>query len=50
MFFFKEFKALIIFSYYSSEEGASIELKYDRIPGEYAECIPLDSVGRSWST
>ena len=48
--FFKEFKALIIFSYYSSEEGASIELKYDRIPGEYAECIPLDSVGRSWST
>ena len=48
--FFKEFKALIIFSYYSSEEGASIELKYDRLPGEYAECISLDSVGRSWST
>ena len=48
--FFKEFKALIIFSYYSSEEGASIELKYDRIPGEYAECISLDSVGRGWST
>ena len=48
--FFKEFKALIIFSYYSSEEGASIELKYDRLPGEYAECISLDSVRRSWST
>lgn len=48
--FFKEFKALVVFGYYSSEEGASVELRYDRIPGAYRGCIPLDEVGRSWST
>jgi hypothetical protein len=30
--FFREFKALVVFGYYSSEEGASVELRYDRIP------------------
>lgn len=48
--FFREFKALVVFGYYSSEEGASVELRYDRIPGAYKGCIPLDEVGRSWST
>ena len=47
---FREFKALVVFGYYSSEEGASVELRYDRIPGAYRGCIPLDEVGRSWST
>jgi hypothetical protein len=49
-FFFKEFKALVVFGYYSSEEGASVELRYDRIPGDYRGCIPFNEVGRSWST
>ena len=48
--FFGEFKALVIFGYYSSAEGASIELRYDRIPGDYRDCIPFSEVGRSWST
>ncbi len=48
--FFGEFKALVVFGYYSSEEGASVELRYDRIPGGYRDCIPFSEVGRSWST
>jgi hypothetical protein len=48
--FFGEFKALVVFGYYSSEEGASDELRYDRIPGGYRDCIPFSEVGRSWST
>ena len=48
--FFREFKALVVFGYYSSEEGASVELRYDRIPGDYMGCIPFSEVGRSWST
>ena len=48
--FFREFKALVVFGYYSSEEGASVELRYDRIPGGYKGCIPFSEVGRSWST
>ena len=48
--FFGEFKVLVVFGYYSSEEGASVELRYDRIPGGYRDCIPFSEVGRSWST
>ena len=48
--FFGEFKALVVFGYYSSEEGASVELRYDRIPGGYRGCIPFSEVGRSWSS
>ena len=48
--FFREFKALVVFGYYSSEDGASVELRYDRIPGGYIGCIPFSEVGRSWST
>ncbi len=48
--FFREFKALVVFGYYSSEDGAAVELRYDRIPGDYMGCIPFSEVGRSWST
>ena len=48
--FFKDLKTLILFGYYSSEEGASVELKFDRLPGAYVECVPFDEIGRSWST
>ncbi len=47
--FFREFKALVVFGYYSSEEGASVELRYDRIPGGYIGCLLFSEVGRSWS-
>lgn len=38
-------RELIIFGYYTSEVGASEELSYDAIPGEYHGCIPLIDVG-----
>jgi hypothetical protein len=48
--FFKDLKTLILFGYYSSEEGASAELRFDRLPGAYRSCVPYDEIGRSWST
>jgi gluconate 2-dehydrogenase gamma chain len=45
-----ELRELIIFGYYTSEVGASEELNYDPIPGEYHGCIPLADVGgKAWS-
>lgn len=45
-----ELRELIIFGYYTSEVGASEELNYDPVPGEYHGCIPLESVGgKAWS-
>jgi hypothetical protein len=46
--FFRELKRMILFGYYSSETGASIELGTQRIPGDYEPCLPLDEVGRAW--
>ncbi len=48
--FFKDLKTFILFGYYSSEEGAAIELKFDRLPGAYVGCVPFEDIGRSWST
>jgi gluconate 2-dehydrogenase gamma chain len=47
--FFRELKKFVLFGYYSSEEGASVELRYDRLPGAYRGCVPLEDIGRSWS-
>jgi len=46
--FFREFKKLVLFGYYSSEAGATIELKFDRIPGDYQPCVPIDDPARAW--
>ena len=47
--FFRELKKFVLFGYYSSEEGASVELRYDRLPGAYRGCVPMEDIGRSWS-
>jgi hypothetical protein len=46
--FFREFKKLVLFGYYSSEAGATIELKFDRIPGDYQPCVPIDDPAQAW--
>ena len=47
---YRELRELIIFGYYTSEVGATEELSYDAIPGEYSGCIPLSDVGgKAWS-
>jgi gluconate 2-dehydrogenase gamma chain len=48
--FFKDLKTFILFGYYSSEVGASVELKFDRLPGAYRGCVPFEDIGRTWST
>ena len=47
--FYKSFKELTIIGYYSSEIGATQELRYDPLPGPYKE-IPFTEIGRAWST
>ena len=46
--FFREFKKLVLFGYYSSEAGATIELKFDPIPGDYQPCVPIDDPAQAW--
>ena len=46
--FFAELKKMVLFAYYSSEVGATIELKYQAIPVDYLPCVPLQEVGRAW--
>ncbi len=46
---YKELRELTIYGYYTSEVGASEELIYDPIPGEFKGCIPFSDVGKAWS-
>lgn len=46
---FRDLKALVIAGFYSSELGASVELRYERVPGRYVACTPLADVGRAWA-
>lgn len=46
--FFRELKRMIVFGYYSSEIGASVELRTQRIPGDYRPCVPMEEIGRAW--
>lgn len=46
---FKQFKALVLFGYYTSEIGASKELAYLAIPGGYKGSVKFSTVGKAWS-
>ena len=48
--FFRRLKELTIVGYYTSQVGATRELAYSRVPGRFSGCVPLTSVGRTWST
>jgi hypothetical protein len=47
--FFRRLKALTLFGYYSSKEGASMELAYLPIPGGYDGDYKVSTLGRSWT-
>ncbi len=47
--FFRTMKELTLLGYYTSEAGATRELKYARVPGRFDGCVPFASVGRAWS-
>jgi hypothetical protein len=47
---FKSLKKLICFGYYTSEVGASQELRYLAVPGGYKGSIPYKSFEASWGS
>jgi len=47
---FKFLKYLIVFGYYTSEIGASSELKYDVVPGGFKSAVPLEDIGSAWGS
>jgi len=47
---FKTLKRLVGIGYYTSQLGATKELLYDAIPGEFAGSIDFSSIGRNWSS
>jgi gluconate 2-dehydrogenase gamma chain len=47
--FFRAFKELTLVGYYTSEVGATRELRYEPVPGHYAGCVPLTEIGRTWA-
>lgn len=47
--FYRSFKSLAIWAYFSSEEIGENVLSYDPIPGAYHGCIPVAEVGNRWS-
>ena len=46
--FYSEFKRLVLFGYYSSEAGATVELQYEALTPRYKACVPIDDIGRAW--
>lgn len=47
--FFRTMKELTVVGYYTSEVGATRELRHEPIPGRYEGCIPFSDVGRTWA-
>ena len=47
--FFRMLKELVIVGYYTSEIGATQELKTNTVPGRYDGNVPYDKVGRAWA-
>ena len=48
--FFRTMKELTLLGYYTSQIGATQELKYAQVPGRFDGCVPFSSIGRAWST
>lgn len=48
--FFRMMKQLTIRGYYTSQLGATKELRYVQVPGRYDGCVPFPTGGREWAT
>lgn len=48
--FYKDMKTTAAQAYYMSEPGASEELIYEAVPGEWKGCVPFSDIGRTWAT
>ena len=47
--FFRTMKELTLLGYYTSEVGATRELRHEKVPGRFEGCIPVEQVGRAWA-
>ena len=47
--FWRTLKELTLVGYYTSEPGATQELRYEAVPGRYEGCIPFSQIGRTWA-
>lgn len=48
--FYRDIKSTVIQAYYNSEPGASEELAYEPVPGEWIGCVPLSDFPKAWAT
>lgn len=48
--FFRTMKELTLLGYYTSQPGATKELRYLQVPGRFDGCVPFAKVGRAWAT
>ncbi len=47
--FFRTMKELTLVGYYTSEIGATRELRHAPVPGRFEGCVPLSAIGRTWA-
>lgn len=47
--FFAQLKPFVCLAYYRSEPGATEELYYESVPGEYRGCVPFEEIGRAYA-
>ena len=48
--FYRDFKATVVQAYYMSEPGATEELAYEPVPGEWIGCVDLSDYPKNWAT
>jgi len=48
--FYRDMKSTIATAYYMSEIGATEELAYEPVPGEFKGCVPLSDYPKTWAT
>ena len=46
---FRTIKELTVLGYYTSEIGATQELRHVAVPERFEGCVPLDQIGRTWA-
>ena len=47
--FFRTMKELTLVGYYTSEIGATHELRHAPVPGHFEGCVPRSAIGRTWA-
>jgi len=48
--FYKDMKSTIATAYYMSEAGATEELIYEPVPGDWVGEVPFSKIGKTWAT